>query len=176
MFGYWFLEPGYYQGFVALEAYLGIDVGSVTTKLAVLDGSDELIASLYLPTGGRPLEAVQKGLRTLGGELPDSVEVRGAAATGSARHLAGAVAGADLVKNEITCQAAAAVHYVPDVTHRHRDRRAGQQTDYYPRRHGGGLPHEYHLRRRYGQLSRPPGGPSRHGHRGAFAAGAGRRR
>jgi predicted CoA-substrate-specific enzyme activase len=98
-----------------LEAYLGIDVGSVTTKLAVLDGSDELIASIYLPTGGRPVAAIQDGLRQLGAELPDGVEILGAAATGSARHLAGAIAGADLVKNEITCQAAAAVHFVPDV-------------------------------------------------------------
>jgi predicted CoA-substrate-specific enzyme activase len=98
-----------------MEAYLGIDVGSVTTKLAVLDDSDGLIDSLYLPTGGRPLEAVQKGLRTLGARLTAGAEIRGAAATGSARHLAGAVAGADLVKNEITCQAAAAVHSVPDV-------------------------------------------------------------
>jgi predicted CoA-substrate-specific enzyme activase len=87
----------------------------VTTKLAVLDGSDELIASTYLPTGGRPLEAIQTGLRTLGRELPHGTHIQGAAATGSARHLAGAVAGADLVKNEITCQAAAAVHCVPDV-------------------------------------------------------------
>ena len=98
-----------------MEAYLGIDVGSVTTKFAVLDGRDELVASIYLPTGGRPVEAIQDGLRSLGAELPDGIEIRGAAATGSARHLAGAIVGADLVKNEITCQAAAAVHYVPDV-------------------------------------------------------------
>jgi predicted CoA-substrate-specific enzyme activase len=98
-----------------METYLGIDVGSLTTKFAVLDGADELIASLYLPTGGRPLEALQQGLRRVTTELPEGVDVRGAAATGSARHLAGAIAGADLVKNEITCQAVAAVHYVPDV-------------------------------------------------------------
>jgi predicted CoA-substrate-specific enzyme activase len=98
-----------------LEAYLGIDVGSVTTKLAVLDEGDELAASVYLPTGGRPLEAIQQGLREIDAALPGSVTVRGAAATGSARHLAGAIVGADLVKNEITCQAAAAVHYLPDV-------------------------------------------------------------
>jgi predicted CoA-substrate-specific enzyme activase len=98
-----------------MEAYLGIDVGSVTTKLAILDGSDELIASVYLPTGGRPVDAIQQGLRAIDAELPGGSEVRGAAATGSARHLAGAIIGADLVKNEITCQAAAAVRSVPDV-------------------------------------------------------------
>ncbi len=98
-----------------METYLGIDVGSVTTKFAVLDESDELITSLYLPTGGQPVAAIQSGLGSLRDELPSDAEVRGTAATGSARNLAGAIVGADLVKNEITCQAVAAVHYVPDV-------------------------------------------------------------
>jgi predicted CoA-substrate-specific enzyme activase len=87
----------------------------VTTKFAVLDVSDEIIASLYLPTGGRPVAAIQQGLRALGEKLTEATEIRGAAATGSARHLAGAIVGADLVKNEITCQAVAAIHSVPDV-------------------------------------------------------------
>jgi predicted CoA-substrate-specific enzyme activase len=98
-----------------MEAYLGLDVGSVTTKLAVLDAVDRLVASLYLPTEGRPVVAVQAGLRQLRRELPAGIEVKGVAATGSARYLAGAVVGADLVKNEITCQAVAAIHDVPDV-------------------------------------------------------------
>jgi len=98
-----------------LKVYLGIDVGSVTTKLAALDAADELLASLYLPTGGRPVAMVQEGLRRMEGELPPGASVAGVAATGSARDLAGAVVGADLVKNEITCQAVAAVHYVPNV-------------------------------------------------------------
>jgi predicted CoA-substrate-specific enzyme activase len=98
-----------------MEAYLGIDVGSVTTKFAVLNAADDLLADLYLPTEGRPLAAVQQGLRQIGGQLPAEAEIRGVAATGSARYLAGAIVGADLVKNEITCQAVAAVHYVPEV-------------------------------------------------------------
>jgi predicted CoA-substrate-specific enzyme activase len=98
-----------------MEAYLGIDVGSVTTKLAVLNAADELVASLYLPTEGRPVAVVQEGLRKIRRELPADVEIRGVATTGSARYLAGAVVGADLVKNEITCQAVAAIHEVPDV-------------------------------------------------------------
>ena len=95
--------------------YLGIDVGAVTTKLAVLDESDNLIASLYLPTGGEPVTAVQQGLKQIRRQLPPDAEIKGVAATGSARYLVGAVVGADLVKNEITCQAVAAVHFLPDV-------------------------------------------------------------
>ena len=98
-----------------MEVYLGIDVGSVTTKLAVLDESDELIASLYLPTEGKPVAMVQQGLKQIRQQLLAEAEIRGAATTGSARYLAGAIIGADLVKNEITCQAIAAVHHIPEV-------------------------------------------------------------
>jgi predicted CoA-substrate-specific enzyme activase len=98
-----------------MQTYLGIDVGAVTTKLAVLNETDELLASLYLPTVGEPVTAVQQGLRQIAWQLRPDVEIKGVAATGSARYLAGAVVGADLIKNEITCQAVAAVHYIPDV-------------------------------------------------------------
>jgi predicted CoA-substrate-specific enzyme activase len=98
-----------------MEAYLGIDVGSVTIKFAVLDTSDKLIANLYLPVGGQPVTAVQQGLGQIRRRLPEDVSIKGVTATGSARYLAGAIVGADLVKNEITCQAIAAVHYSPDV-------------------------------------------------------------
>jgi predicted CoA-substrate-specific enzyme activase len=98
-----------------MEAYLGIDVGSVTTKFAVLNAADGLLASLYLPTGGRPLAMVQQGLWQIRKQLPSDAEIIGVATTGSARYLAGAVVGADLVKNEITCQAVAAIDNVPEV-------------------------------------------------------------
>jgi predicted CoA-substrate-specific enzyme activase len=98
-----------------MQVYLGIDVGAVTTKLAALDESDNLLAGLYLPTAGEPVRAVQQGLKQVHGRLPPNAEIKGVAVTGSARCLAGAVVGADLVKNEITCQAVAAVHYIPDV-------------------------------------------------------------
>ncbi len=98
-----------------MEVYLGIDVGSVTTKFAVLDKSDELIASLYIPTEGKPVAMVQQGLKRVGQKLPVEAEIMGVATTGSARYLAGAIVGADLVKNEITCQALAALHHIPEV-------------------------------------------------------------
>jgi predicted CoA-substrate-specific enzyme activase len=98
-----------------MEVYLGIDVGSVTTKLAVLNRADGLIASLYIPTEGKPVNMVQQGLRQIRQQLPAEAEIRGVATTGSARYLAGAIVGADLVKNEITCQAVAALHHIPEV-------------------------------------------------------------
>ena len=98
-----------------METYIGIDVGSVTTKLAALNGDDELIAHIYLPTQGKPINMVQQGLRRIRTQLPDEVTIGGIATTGSARYLAGVIVGADLVKNEITSHAVATLNYVPQV-------------------------------------------------------------
>lgn len=98
-----------------MDIYLGLDVGSVTVKFAALDKAGKVVAALYLPAEGRPVEVVQRGLFELKKQLSAAAKIKGVATTGSARYLAGAVIGADLVKNEITCQAVAAVRYVPDV-------------------------------------------------------------
>jgi predicted CoA-substrate-specific enzyme activase len=98
-----------------MEAYLGIDVGSVTTKFAVLNTNDELITHNYLLTQGKPIVMVQQGLKQIQQQLPQNVDIRGVATTGSARYLAGVIVGADLVKNEITSHAVAALQYIPEV-------------------------------------------------------------
>ncbi|MBI3040416.1 MAG: 2-hydroxyglutaryl-CoA dehydratase [Chloroflexi bacterium] len=98
-----------------MEAYLGIDVGSVTTKLAVLDKNDELITHTYRLTQGKPIDMVQQGLVEIKEQLPENVDICGVATTGSARYLAGVVVGADLVKNEITSHAVAAMLHFPEV-------------------------------------------------------------
>jgi len=98
-----------------MEVYLGIDVGSVTTKFAVLDEQDRLIDALYLRTQGKPIDMVQQGLRQIATKLSGDVHIRGVGTTGSARHLAGVIVGADVVKNEVTSHAVAALHHVPDV-------------------------------------------------------------
>ncbi len=98
-----------------MEAYLGIDVGSVTTKFAVLDSNDKLLAHLYLPTQGKPIDTVQYGMKQIKQQLSGDTEICGVATTGSARYLAGVIVGADLVKNEITSHAVATLHYFPDV-------------------------------------------------------------
>ena len=98
-----------------MQLYLGIDVGSVSTKLAVVDDDGQLLHHVYLLTQGRPIAAVQHGLRDIRNQLPDDCRIAGAATTGSARYLAGVIIGADLVKNEITSHAVAALHYNPDV-------------------------------------------------------------
>ncbi len=98
-----------------MKVYLGIDVGSVTTKFAGLDENDELVTHLYLPTQGRPIEMTQLGLKQIKQQLPEGVDICGMATTGSARYLAGVIVGADLVKNEITSHAVATLQYTPQV-------------------------------------------------------------
>jgi predicted CoA-substrate-specific enzyme activase len=98
-----------------LPVYLGIDVGSISTCLALLDEDGQLVARRYLMTSGRPLEAVRGGLLDLGREVARRVEVRGVGVTGSGRYLTGDFVGADTVRNEITAQARAAVAAEPEV-------------------------------------------------------------
>ena len=94
--------------------YLGIDVGSVSTDLVVMDGGRRILSELYLKTRGNPIEAVKEGLRRLGKEYETS-DITGAGVTGSGRTLAAAVAGADVVKNEITAHGVAAAAYDPEI-------------------------------------------------------------
>ena len=98
-----------------MDVYLGIDVGSVTTKFVLLDENNQLINSIYLRTQGKPIAMILEGLRQIGEELPEKAAIRGVGTTGSARHLAGIIVGADVIKNEITSQAVAALQYVPEV-------------------------------------------------------------
>jgi len=98
-----------------IPAYLGVDVGSISTNVVVLDANKRLLSKRYLMTAGRPLEAVKRGLAEVGEEVGDLVEIRGACTTGSGRYLTGDFIGADVVKNEITAQARAAVEIDPRV-------------------------------------------------------------
>jgi predicted CoA-substrate-specific enzyme activase len=98
-----------------VKGYLGVDVGSVSTNLVVIDEAGEVLASVYHRTHGNPILAVQEGMRQLGEQLPDGLEISAAGTTGSARYLSGVIVGADIVKNEITAHAVAALHLVPDV-------------------------------------------------------------
>ena len=98
-----------------IEAYLGLDVGSISTKVAVIDRQQGVLAKTYQMTAGRPLEAVRRVLREIRSQVGDHVRICGAATTGSGRYLTGDFIGADLVVNEITAQAAAAALLDPSV-------------------------------------------------------------
>jgi predicted CoA-substrate-specific enzyme activase len=96
------------------SAYLGVDVGSVSTNLVLIDEEGELHGKLTLKTQGDPIGAVKEGMRKLGRVAPDT-EILGVGTSGSGRRLAGVILGADCVKNEITAHAMAATCKMPGV-------------------------------------------------------------
>ena len=95
--------------------WLGIDVGSVSTNVVLIDAANAVLAREYLPTAGKPLEAVRDGLLRTGHAVGSRVRVEGVGVTGSGRYLTGDFVGADVVRNEITAQARAATTIDPDV-------------------------------------------------------------
>jgi predicted CoA-substrate-specific enzyme activase len=98
-----------------VSGYLGIDVGSTSTKAVILDKTGKkVIAKNYLMTAGRPIDAVKQVFQNLLADGAEKVEVRGVGVTGSGRYLVGGFIGADLIKNEITAQTRAAAEIDPE--------------------------------------------------------------
>lgn len=96
-----------------MKTYLGVDVGSVSTNVVVLNEGNDILKSLYIRTKGQPIKAIQAGLAEVSRDLPGDLRIAGVGTTGSARHLAGVIVGADAIKNEITAHAVAASVIVP---------------------------------------------------------------
>jgi len=98
-----------------MKAYLGIDIGSVSTNIVALDENSKVIRGLYLRTRGQPVNALLEGMQQMAAQLPSGTKIMSAGTTGSGRYLAGVMVGADAIKNEITAHAVAATMMVPDV-------------------------------------------------------------
>ncbi len=109
------VQPLPVQGREPVDAYLGVDVGSISTNLVVIDRDKRVIARRYLMTAGRPIEAVRQGLKEVGDEIGNRVVIKGVTVTGSGRYLIGDFIGADKTKNEITAHARGAVNIHPEV-------------------------------------------------------------
>lgn len=97
------------------KLYLGMDVGSVSTNLALVDQNGDVVYTSYLRTQGQPIKTIKKGLRELSTTLAPNQRIAGVGTTGSGRSLAAVMVGADVVKNEITTHAVAAGHICPGV-------------------------------------------------------------
>ena len=98
------------EGQAKIPAYLGIDVGSVSTNLAVLDEKGRLLHEIYLRTVGRPIEVVHEGMQEIDRLLGSRIEIRGVGTTGSGRELIGELVGADTVNDEITAHKTGAIY------------------------------------------------------------------
>jgi len=99
-----------------MKTFLGIDVGAVSTDLVLLDENNNVLSDVYLRTLGQPIKIIKEGLSIIKKENDGIfLEVLAVGTTGSGRVLAGAVVGADVVKNEITAHSVAALYINPEV-------------------------------------------------------------
>ncbi|HOO45147.1 MAG TPA: BadF/BadG/BcrA/BcrD ATPase family protein, partial [Deltaproteobacteria bacterium] len=101
-----------------LDAYLGVDIGSTSTKAVLVDTADAIRLDLYTKTAGNPLEATRRifsGIVSLQETLGFTCTIRGCSTTGSGRTLVGKVIGADCIINEISAHAKGAKTVDPGV-------------------------------------------------------------
>ncbi len=108
------VKPYSFEGkSIPVKAYLGIDIGSVSTNLVVIDDDNNIIKEIYVYTQARPIEIVNQGLKDIHRELGGKISVEGVGTTGSGRELIGELIGADAIKDEITAHKTGAV-YISD--------------------------------------------------------------
>lgn len=99
---------------VSGKCALGIDIGSTSTDLVIIGEHNELVDYQYLRTAGNPEAAVRKGLASIKERFGELV-FQAVGVTGSGRERIGRMLGADVIRDEITAQAAGAAHCVPEV-------------------------------------------------------------
>ncbi len=102
------------------DAFLGIDIGSVSCKFVLMDTDGTLLTSVFLRNRGSPIESAKTGMAKLRENIEESENlheyaIRCCGTTGSARYLTKAIVGADLAKTEIIAHAVAAQTIYPDV-------------------------------------------------------------
>lgn len=97
-----------------MNCYLGVDIGSISTKGVIIDENNNIITSSYIWTEGNPVLAVKKLINILKEKLPKNAIVKGIGTTGSARKLIGLLLDANIVKNEIMAHAIGTLSIYPD--------------------------------------------------------------
>ena len=97
-----------------MNGYLGIDIGSISTKGVIIDEENNIITSEYIWTEGNPVKAVTKLVSILKSKIPKDLKIKGIGTTGSARKLIGLLLNANVVKNEITAHAIGTLEKYPN--------------------------------------------------------------
>jgi predicted CoA-substrate-specific enzyme activase len=98
-----------------VKGFLGVDIGSISTKAVVLDEKHNILAQDYLWTEGNPIGAVKRLMESIERQLNSDVTVAAVGTTGSARELIGTILNATTIKNEITAHAIGTLTYHPEV-------------------------------------------------------------
>lgn len=100
------------------QYYIGVDIGSISTKSVIIDNDNNIIASDYIWTEGSPIEATKKVIKKLKKVIEEKkieCNIYGIGTTGSARNLIGTILNANVIKNEITAHAIGTLSRYPDV-------------------------------------------------------------
>ncbi|EOH86613.1 2-hydroxyacyl-CoA dehydratase [Enterococcus pallens] len=96
-------------------AFLGIDAGSTTTKVTLIDDSGRLMYSFYGNNQGQPLETTMTVLKDLYKKLPEDVFIGKAAVTGYGEQLIKNALKVDIGEVETMAHYKAANHFQPGV-------------------------------------------------------------
>ena len=102
-----------------LRVYIGVDAGSTTGKLVLLDENEQVVDRFYANNRGDPIEVIRHGLQQLHRKYAlqgVTLEVLGLGTTGYGEVMLSKAFGGDYHTVETVAHAAAACHYVPDVT------------------------------------------------------------
>ncbi len=97
------------------KGYLGIDIGSISTKGVIIDENNNILLSKYIWTEGNPIIAVKKIINYFKDNISDDIKIVGVGTTGSARKLIGTILNANLIKNEITAHAIGTLSFYPNI-------------------------------------------------------------
>lgn len=98
-----------------ISGYLGIDVGSTTTKYVLIDPKRHIIDKEYVHTKGKPVEVVKDLLAVINQKFNRPIHILGVSTTGSGRNVVGEFINADLILDEITAHAKGAVDIDPEI-------------------------------------------------------------
>lgn len=97
--------------------YIGIDIGSISTKGVLINDKNDIIASSYIWTEGNPIKSTKQVIQNIYNGIKDKIDnikIYGIGTTGSARNLIGTILNANIVKNEITAHAIGTLSLYPD--------------------------------------------------------------
>ena len=97
------------------KAYLGVDIGSISTKAVIIDSDNNILLEKYIWTEGNPIKAVNEIMSYFKKNINKDIKIVGVGTTGSARKLIGSILNANIIKNEITAHAIGTLSRYPDI-------------------------------------------------------------
>ena len=98
------------------DCFVGIDAGSTTTKLVVIDNENNLLYSIYKSNEGSPLNSVIAMLKELYSVLPSTAKIKYSGVTGYGEKLIQSALNVDLGEIETIAHYTAAKTFMPNVT------------------------------------------------------------